>query len=107
VIDAHKANAGSCDGEHTLSTWGYFLLRHDSGEHRRMSRYPVALAVAGLLACAAPAHAQDPGARIINPDGTITVPYQVALAQRTLEDDNAQVRAAVVTLTVRKTKAGA
>ena len=70
-----------------LSTWGHFLLRHDSGEHRRMSRYPVALAVAGLLACAAPAHAQDPGARIINPDGTITVPYQVALAQRTLEDD--------------------
>ena len=52
-----------------------------------MSRYPVALAVAGLLACAAPARAQDPGARIINPDGTITVPYQVALAQRTLEDD--------------------
>ena len=52
-----------------------------------MSRYLVASAVAGLLACAAPARAQEPGARIINPDGTITVPYQVALAQRTLEDD--------------------
>jgi hypothetical protein len=52
-----------------------------------MSRYSVALAFAGLIACAAPARAQHPGARIINPDGAITVPYQVALAQRTLEDD--------------------
>jgi hypothetical protein len=40
-----------------------------------------------LSPACSPAHAQEPGARIINPDGTITVPYQVALAQRTLDDD--------------------